>query len=171
MAGARLPGIRQRETLRWGYLSGMKAFVDAVEAKTPHTRGHSERVARYAVIIAQELGLERKRVDVIGDAGLVHDVGKMLLPEEVLTAKGALEPVQQAAMMSHPLLSCEVLERSGLSPKLHLPVRHHHEWYGGGGYPDGLCGESIPLESRILAVADAFEAMTAGRYYKARDVH
>ena len=166
--GARLPGIRQRETLRWGYLSGMKAFVDAVEAKTPHTRGHSERVARYAVIIAQELGLEKKRVDVIGDAGLVHDVGKMLLPEEVLTAKGALEPVQQAAMMSHPLLSCEVLERSGLSPKLHLPVRHHHEWYGGGGYPDGLCGESIPLESRILAVADAFEAMTAGRYYKAR---
>jgi len=166
--GSHLPGIRQRETLRWGYLSGMKAFVDAVEAKTPHTRGHSERVARYAVIIAQELGLERKEVDLIRDAGLVHDVGKMLLPEEIFTAKGALEPVQQAAMMSHPLLSYEVLEKSGLSPELHLPVRHHHEWYGGGGYPDGLSGDSIPLESRILAVADAFEAMTAGRYYKDR---
>lgn len=166
--GSHLPGIRQRETLRWGYLSGMKAFVDAVETKTPHTRGHSEGVARYAVIIAQELGLEKKEVDLVRDAGLVHDVGKMLLPEEVLTVKGALEPVQQAAMMSHPLLSYEVLEKSGLSRELHLPVRHHHEWYDGGGYPDGLSGESIPLVSRILAVADAFEAMTAGRYYKAR---
>ncbi|RLC72077.1 MAG: hypothetical protein DRI26_03750 [Chloroflexi bacterium] len=166
--GSHLPGIRQRETLRWGYLSGMKAFVDAVEAKTPHTKGHSERVAQYAVLIAQELGLERKQVELVRDAGLVHDVGKMLLPEEVLTARGSLEPVQQAAMMSHPLLSYEVLERSGLSPELLLPVRHHHEWYGGGGYPDGLSGQGIPLESRILAVADAFEAMTAGRYYKAR---
>ncbi len=166
--GSHLPGIRQRETLRWGYLSGMKAFVDAVEAKTPHTKGHSERVAQYGVLIAQELGLERQQVDLIKDAGLVHDVGKILLPEEVITAKGALEPVQQAAMMSHPLLSYEVLERTGLSPELQLPVRHHHEWYGGGGYPDGLSGKSIPLESRVLAVADAFEAMTAGRYYKAR---
>ena len=166
--GSYLPGIRQGETLRWGYLSGMKAFVEAVEAKTPHTKGHSERVAQYAVLIAQGLGLERKQVELVRDAGLVHDVGKMLLPEEVLTARRALEPVQQAAMMSHPLLSYEVLERSGLSPELLLPVRHHHEWYGGGGYPDGLLGESIPLESRILAVADAFEAMTAGRYYKAR---
>lgn len=166
--GSHLPGIRQKETLRWGYLSGIKTFVDAVEAKDPHTRGHSERVAQYAVIIAQELGLERKQVALIRDVGLVHDVGKMLLPEEVLTLKGALEPVQQAAMMSHPILSYEVLEGSGLSPELLLPVRHHHEWYGGGGYPDGLSGENIPLESRILAVADAFEAMTAGRYYKAR---
>ncbi|MBE0415240.1 MAG: diguanylate cyclase [Dehalococcoidia bacterium] len=166
--GAHLPSIRQRENLEGGYLSGVQAFVDAVEAKDPHTRGHSERVSRYAVLIAQELGLERKEVKLIRDAGLVHDVGKMFLPEEVLTQRGALEPAQQAAMMSHPMLSYEVLKRSGHSPELLHPVRHHHEWYGGGGYPDGLSGESIPLAARILAVADAFEAMTAGRYYKAR---
>jgi len=163
-----LPTIRRREILKRGYLNGVVAFVDAVEAKDPHTRGHSERVAQYAVLIAEELGLKRKEVDSIRDAGLVHDVGKLFLPEEVLTQRGALEPVQQAAMMSHPILSYEVLERSGLSPELLLPVRHHHEWYGGGGYPDGLCRWSIPLAARILAVADAFEAMTAGRYYRAR---
>ena len=163
-----LPTIRRREILKRGYLNGVMAFVDAVEAKDPHTRGHSERVALYAVLIAQELELKKKEVDLVRDAGLVHDVGKIFLPEEVLTQRGALEPVQQAAMMSHPLLSYEVLERSGLSLDLLLPVRHHHEWYGGGGYPDGLSRWSIPLAARILAVADAFEAMTAGRYYRAR---
>jgi len=165
---AHLPAIRRREILERGYLNGVAAFVDAVEAKDPHTRGHSVRVALYAVLIAQELGLKKREVDLIRDAGLVHDVGKIFLPEEVLTQRGALDPAQQAAMMSHPILSYDVLERYGMSPELLLPVRHHHEWYGGGGYPDGLSRWSIPLAARILAVADAFEAMTAGRYYRAR---
>ena len=119
-------------------------------------------------IIARELGLKRKEVELVRKAGLVHDVGKIFLPEDVLTARGTLEPAQQAAMMGHPLLGYEVLENSSAGKGLLLAVRHHHEWYGGGGYPDGLRGQDIPLAARIMAVADAFEAMTAGRFYRAR---
>ncbi len=139
-----------------------------MEAKDPHTKGNSERIAHYAVLIARELGLKRKEVELIKKAGLVHDVGKIFLPEDILTARGTLEPAQQAAMMSHPLLGYEVLENSSASKGLLLAVRHHHEWYGGGGYPDGLQGQDIPLAASIIAVADAFEAMTAGRFYHAR---
>lgn len=166
--GSYLSTRRQQESKKLGYLDGVKAFVEAVEAKDPHTKGHSERVAHYSVLIARELGLKRKEVELIREAGLVHDVGKVFLPEEVLTAKGALDPAQQVAMMSHPLLSYEVLGKSGAPKEVLLPVRHHHEWYGGGGYPDGLSGEQIPLAARIMAVADAFEAMTAGRSYRGR---
>ena len=166
--GTYLSSIQQRDSSKTGYLEGVQAFVQAVEAKDPHTKGHSERVAHYAVLIARELGLKRKEVELIREAGLVHDVGKIFLPEEVLTARGTLEPAQQAAMMSHPLHSYEVLEKSSAPKDILLAVRHHHEWYGGGGYPDGLRGQDIPLAARILAMADAFEAMTAGRFYRAR---
>ena len=166
--GTYLSTRRQRESTRRGYLDGVRAFVEAVEAKDPHTKGHSERVAHYAVLISQELGLKKKEIELIRQAGLIYDVGKIFLPEDVLTARGELEPAQQAAMMSHPLLSYEVLEKTGAPQDILLAVRHHHEWYGGGGYPDGLRGQDIPLAACILAVADAFEAMTAGRFYRAR---
>jgi len=166
--GTYLSARRQMESTRRGYLEGVRAFVEAVEAKDPHTKGHSERIAHYAARIAQELGLKRKEIELIRQTGLIHDVGKIFLPEDVLTARGELEPAQQAAMMSHPLLSYEVLGKSGAPEDILLAVRHHHEWYGGGGYPDGLRGQDIPLAARILAVADAFEAMTAGRFYRAR---
>jgi diguanylate cyclase (GGDEF)-like protein len=166
--GTYLSSRRQRESTKIGYLDGVRAFVEAVEAKDPHTKGHSERVSHYSVLIARELGLKRKEVELIRRAGLVQDVGKIFLPEDVLTARGTLEPAQQAAMMSHPLLSYEVLEKSGAPKDILLAVRHHHEWYGGGGYPDGLRGQDIPLAASILAVADAFEAMTAGRFYRVR---
>ena len=166
--GTYLSTRRQMESTRRGYLEGVRAFVEAVEAKDPHTKGHSERVACYAVLISQELGLKKKEIELIRQAGLIYDVGKIFLPEDVLTARGELEPAQQAAMMSHPLLSYEVLEKTGAPEDILLAVRHHHEWYGGGGYPDGLRGQDIPLAACILAVADAFEAMTAGRFYRAR---
>jgi len=166
--GTYLSTRRQRESIKQGYLEGVRAFVEAVEAKDPHTKGHSERSCRYAVLIAKELGLKKKETELIRQAALIYDVGKIFLPEEVLTARGELDPAQQAAMMSHPLLSYEVLAKTGAPKDILLAVRHHHEWYGGGGYPDGLRGQDIPLASRILAVADAFEAMTAGRFYRAR---
>ncbi len=167
-AGAHLPSIRQREHTESGYLNGLKALVGAVESKDPHTRSHSHRVAEYAALIAEELELKQKEIATLRNAGILHDIGKILLPDDVLTARGELEPVQQAAMMSHSLLSYEILVKSGAPKGLLLPVRHHHEWYGGGGYPDGLSGENIPLGARILAVADAFESMTSGRYYRSR---
>jgi len=159
---------RQKESSKLGYLEGVRAFVDALEAKDSHTKGHSERIAHYAVLIAQELGLKRKEVELIRQTALVHDVGKIFLTDDIVTARGALAPAQQAAMMSHPLLSHGVLEKSSAPKDILLGARHHHEWYGGGGYPDGLRGQDIPLSARILAVADAFEAMTAGRFYRSR---
>lgn len=167
-AGVRLTMSRQRENLMRGYQNGVQIFVDAVEANDPHTRGHSDRVSHYGQLIAQEMELPAKDVELVRLAGLFHDVGKILLPEDVLTNRGTLTPVQQAAMMTHPILSYEVLERAGILTEILPAVRHHHEWYGGGGYPDGLAGDRIPLSARIISVADAFEAMTAGRYYRAR---
>ena len=110
--------VWRRQSLRFGFLTGVRAFVDAVESKDPHTKGHSERVSEYATSIARELGMKPREIELVRDAGLVHDVGKISLPDDVITAKGALDPVQQAAMMNHPALSYEILQRSGASSQL-----------------------------------------------------
>jgi len=156
------------ERERSSHISGVQSLVVAVEANDPRTKGHSERVADYAVVIARELRYKPEDIARLRDAALLHDVGKIFLSHDVVNNPGALTAAQQASMITHPLLSYEILQRSGTMADLLPAVRHHHEWYSGGGYPDGLSGEDIPLDARILAVADAFEAMTAGRSYRPR---
>jgi len=154
------------ENLRLAYLSTIRALAEAVDAKDSYTRGHSERVSAYAVAIARKLGLKDEFVDRIRDAGYLHDIGKIGTPDAVLTKRGILTSEEMATMRLHPGASQKILSPARLPEEIKLMIRHHHEHFDGTGYPDGLKGDGIPLGSRILAVADAYEAMTADRPYR-----
>lgn len=142
------------------------AFVQAVDAKDPHTARHSLRVAEYAHAIAVELGLNDHDTARIRHAALLHDIGKIAVPESVLNKPGKLEPDEWELIKQHPISSVRII--GGIAQyQPYVPgVRHHHERMDGRGYPDGLHGEDVPLDARIITVADAFEAMTADRAYR-----
>ena len=147
-------------------LATIQALAAAVDAKDPYTQGHSQRVARYAVGLAQAVGLTDAETDLVHVTGTLHDVGKIGVPDAILKKPGRLEPDERQIMETHPALG-EVIIRK--APKLadSLPgVRHHHERWDGKGYPDGLAGERIPRVARLLAVADTFDAMTSDRPYR-----
>ena len=147
-------------------LSTIQALAAAVDAKDAYTQGHSQRVARYAVALAQKIGMPDSEVDLVHITGTLHDVGKIGVPDSILKKPQKLEEDERRIMETHPALG-EVIIRK--APKLAdtLPgVRHHHERWDGGGYPDGLGGEQIPRIARILAVADTFDAMTSDRPYR-----
>ncbi len=147
-------------------LATIQALAAAVDAKDPYTQGHSKRVAEYAVALARQIGLSEDEIDLIQITGTLHDVGKIGVPDAVLKKPGRLDEDERQVMETHPVLG-EVIVRK--APKLAptLPgVRHHHERWDGGGYPDGLAGEAIPRIARILAVADTFDAMTSDRPYR-----
>ena len=147
-------------------LATIQALAAAVDAKDPYTQGHSQRVAEYAVGLAQALGLSDADVDLIHITGTLHDVGKIGVPDAILKKPGRLEPDERLTMETHPVLG-EVIVRKAPQLAATLPgVRHHHERWDGKGYPDGLAGEAIPRMARILAVADTFDAMTSDRPYR-----
>ncbi len=147
-------------------LSTIQALAAAVDAKDAYTQGHSARVARYAVALAQAVGLSDSEVDLVHITGTLHDVGKIGVPDSILKKAGRLEDDERQIMETHPALG-EVIIRKAPQLADTLPgVRHHHERWGGGGYPDGLAGEQIPRIARILAVADTFDAMTSDRPYR-----
>lgn len=139
----------------------------AVDMRDPDVMGHSQHVARYAVLIAQGLGLSRERVHLVRRAALLHDIGKLGIPESILFKPGRLTESEYAVVQRHSVLGGEILSSSDPLRSLVTIVRHHHERWDGAGYPDGLAGRAIPLESRILAVADAVEAMASDRPYRA----
>jgi putative nucleotidyltransferase with HDIG domain len=142
------------------------AFVRAIDARDPYTARHSEKVAEYAVQLADTLRLDANMRSGVRWAGLLHDLGKIALPESVLNKPGSLDPDEWALIKRHPVESAEIVGGVG-SYRAYIPaIRHHHERYDGRGYPDGISGDQIPLEARILAVADAFDAMTSTRQYR-----
>jgi len=147
-------------------LSAIYALVSAVEAKDPYTYGHSKRVNSYGVALAEAIGLSPEEVSRVSTAALLHDIGKIGVSDKVLSKKGKLTKEDWEAIKSHPRLGATIV---GNIPNL-LPcvgsILHHHERWDGAGYPDGLKGEQIPLESRILAIADSFEAMSSARPYR-----
>jgi len=148
------------------YLSGIRTLAATVDAKDSYTRGHSERVAAYARAIAVELGLPQLEVETIELAGLLHDIGKIGVPDLVLQKPGRLDPDERALIMEHAALGAKILaDNLALMPLVPL-VRHHHEWYDGSGYPDGLSGDDIPLGAAIIAVADTYDTMTTDRPYR-----
>ena len=146
----------------------IRALTAAIDAKDPYTSGHSERVARVAVRIAEELRMPASKRSDLYVAGLLHDVGKIGIDDDVLKKAGPLTPDEYRRIQAHVEIGVTILKDL---KKLHhiLPgVRHHHESYDGTGYPDGLSGENIPFEARILAVADSFDAMSSNRPYRKR---
>jgi response regulator RpfG family c-di-GMP phosphodiesterase len=144
----------------------IEALAEAIEARDAYTYGHSRQVTRYAVRLAQEIGLSAERIELMDFAGLLHDVGKIGIRDYVLLKPGALSDEEFAVMKRHPAIGVKIIERvNGLRATLPI-IEGHHERVDGKGYPHGLKGEAIPLEARILAIADSFEAMTADRAYR-----
>jgi HD-GYP domain-containing protein (c-di-GMP phosphodiesterase class II) len=147
------------------------AFVRAIDARDPYTARHSEKVAGYAVELARALGLPAADRERIHLSGMLHDVGKVALERSVLHKPGALTDDEWQQVREHPALSAHIIGAVARFA-IYVPgARHHHERYDGRGYPDGLAGEAIPLDARILAVADAYDAMTSDRSYRPALTH
>ncbi|MEU2025611.1 HD-GYP domain-containing protein [Streptomyces sp. NPDC016469] len=144
----------------------IRALVQAVDIKDTYTRGHSERVGRASVLIAHELGLDRERVEVLRFAGILHDVGKLGVPTRVLRKDGPLTPEERRVIELHPEYGHEIVRGIGFLGEARAAILHHHERLDGSGYPYGLSGRGIPECARIVAVADAFDAMTSTRSYR-----
>ncbi|HEY2072920.1 MAG TPA: diguanylate cyclase [Gaiellaceae bacterium] len=153
------------ETERVARLRAAKNIVCFVDAKDPSTANHSETVSALAAAIGAELGLDENTVDQLALAGLLHDIGKIGIPDSLLQAPRALTAIEFETIKAHPALGYSLLEGLGIAP-IDEWILHHHENWDGTGYPDGLAGEDIPLGARIVRVADAFEAMTANRPYR-----
>jgi putative nucleotidyltransferase with HDIG domain len=141
-------------------------LAQAVEEKDSYTKGHIERVARYALLIAEKLGYPKENMELLRMAGLLHDIGKVAIPEEILTKTGKLTESEFLVIRNHPDMACRILAPISFLHAIIPAVRHHHENYDGTGYPDRLKGEDIPLEARILKIADYFDAVTSARPYR-----
>lgn len=143
-------------------------FANFIEEKDAYTAGHSRRVAQYAREIAKQMGLKKDEIELVYKAGLIHDIGKIITPENVLLKPSDLSDEEYELMKQHAGVGSDMISKiSHFKPHAKI-VRHHHEWFNGNGYPDGLKGPDIPLLSRILCIADAFDAMTTNRIYKPR---
>jgi HD-GYP domain-containing protein (c-di-GMP phosphodiesterase class II) len=165
-AAVTLENTQLSDRLQSTYLGAIGSLAAAIEARDPYTVGHSTRVTQYAVAIAVSMELSSEEVEDIRLAGLLHDLGKIGVPDSILNKPGRLTEEEYSAIKMHPVLSMRIIE-----PLPHLGniipiIYHHHERYDGLGYVDGKSGESIPLGARILAVADSFEAMTSDRPYR-----
>jgi len=138
----------------------------SVEAKDPYTNGHCDRLARYSVALGKSLGLHAEQLKTLQRGGVLHDLGKVGVPESILLKPGPLNDMERAVVREHPAIGeriCKPLK----SLRMVLPIiRHHHERWDGSGYPDGLAGEAIPLTARIMQVADIYDAFTTERPYK-----
>jgi putative nucleotidyltransferase with HDIG domain len=157
---------RLDEELKTSYVSAVRALVQAIEEKDPYTRGHSERVAAMVVQIAHALGLPETEIEYLRFGSILHDVGKIGIPESIVRSPKPLTGAEMKIIQKHPLKGVEILQPiSFIKDHLHL-VRNHHERWDGRGYPDGLAGDAIPLGAQIVAVADAFDAMTSSRPYR-----
>lgn len=150
------------------YVKMLQILVNMFEMKDPYSNGHSEAVSNLAQDLARTLGLPGTGVAALARAAILHDIGKIVIPPEILNKCGVLTPVERAAIQAHAGVGADILANLGTFREEAVIVRHHHERFDGAGYPDRLRGEAIPLGARIIAVADAFDAMTAGRSVRGR---
>ncbi|MFE2549102.1 HD-GYP domain-containing protein [Streptomyces sp. NPDC059355] len=156
---------------RAAHQATIRALVQAVELKDRYTRGHGERVGQASAMIARELGMDGDRLEVVRIAGILHDVGKLGVPTRLLRKDGPLTPEERRIIELHPEYGHEMVRGIGFLGEARSAILHHHERVDGSGYPYGLTGEQIPVPARVVAVADAFDAMTSTRSYsRARPV-
>jgi len=153
-------------TLKKAHLDSVKVLAEAIDAKDPYTRGHSDRVRKRSLRIAMKLGFSKKRLESLEFGALLHDIGKIGIRDEVLQKQGRLTPEEYQYVQEHPLIGVKIAEGIKFFKDKIPIIRHHHEHFDGRGYPDGLAGKSIPLEARIISVPDAFDAMTSLRPYR-----
>ncbi len=157
---------RRSDQLRESYVATVRALTNAVEARDAYTGKHAERVAAYGMELARRISVTLATDPQTEFGFLLHDVGKVAIPDGVLNKAGDLTPEEEALMRRHPEIGAEIVSHVEFLAAAALTVRHHHERFDGSGYPDGLAGTEIPLAARIFAVADALDAMTTDRPYR-----
>ncbi len=148
------------------HVDSVMALTGAIDAKDPFTRGHSARVRRMSLEMGLEMGFDEQRLEGLIFGALLHDIGMIGIRDEVIRKQGPLTPEEYAHIQKHPLIGAKILEGIRFFEDKIPMVRNHHERFDGSGYPDGLAGKAIPLEVRIISVADAFDAMTSMRPYR-----
>jgi len=148
------------------FLGSIRMLAAAIDEKDPYTRGHSGRVAKYAVIVGQQLGLPAPELDKIRISALLHDVGKIGVDDQVLKKPGKLTPEEFGLMKQHPLKGANIMRPVAQLKEMIPGIELHHEHVDGGGYPHGLSGDAIPMMARIIAVVDTLDAMTTNRPYQ-----
>ena len=152
--------------LKKAYLDSVKVLAEAIDAKDPYTRGHSDRVRRMSLRIAISLGFTEERMEILEYGALLHDMGKIGIKDEILQKPGPLSPGEYQTIQEHPLIGVKIVEGIDFFKDKIPMIRNHHEHFDGKGYPDGLVGEAIPYEARIIAVPDAFDAMASLRPHR-----
>ena len=154
------------ESLPPAVVETVTSLALAIDAKDHYTQGHSQKVSAYAVMIAEALSMDASEVEEIRLAGLLHDIGKVGIPEPILNKSGPLDATEWETMKTHTELGAKILEPLEAMKRIRLMVRHHHEFYDGTGYPDRMEGERIPYGARVIAIADAYDTITSERTYK-----
>jgi HD-GYP domain-containing protein (c-di-GMP phosphodiesterase class II) len=150
------------------FMSSITSIVEAIDAKDPYTKGHSVRVVEYSMLIGEALKLEKEPLKTLEVSAILHDVGKIGIPDEILRKPGRLTDEEYAYIKKHPKFGAEIITPIAQMKDLMPNILHHHERYDGHGYPDGIQGKAIPLCARIIAIADSFDAMTSGRLYRSK---
>ena len=154
------------QKLEKAYMESIETLRYTVEAKDPYTRGHSDRVAEYSVLIGKKLNLSDEDLKILQIGGLFHDIGKIGVPDSILLKTEKLTDDEYSEIKNHPSIGAHILSNATIFKNIIPIVKHHHEKYDGNGYPATLTGEDIPLFARIAAIADTFDAMTSKRTYR-----
>lgn len=157
---------QEQENIRLFVSQTTSALVEAIDAKDKYTNGHSKRVAKYSVMIAEHAGKSQKECDDLYLIALLHDVGKIGIPDAIINKTSRLTNDEFAMIKNHTVIGKEILSKISISPKLSIGANYHHERYDGRGYPEGLKGKEIPEIARIIAVADTYDAMASKRSYR-----
>jgi len=152
--------------MKQSFVSSILSLASALEAKDSYTRGHSNRVATYSTIIARRMGVDRERIEMLRLMALMHDIGKIGIPDNIINKAGKLDDEEFLAIKRHTNVSVSIIEPLLANKPELVDIRSHHERFDGHGYPEGLSGNQIPLEARIMGVADSFDAMTTCRPYR-----
>jgi putative nucleotidyltransferase with HDIG domain len=155
------------ESLYQSLLETLKALVTTLEARDPYTRAHSQRVSHYATALATKMGCTKEEQDIVTVAGFLHDIGKVGICDAILLKTEPLTPAEYETIKAHPIIGEQIVQHLGYFSRERSIIRHHHEWWDGRGYPDGLMQHQIPFLARVLTVADAFDAITSNRPYRA----
>ena len=163
-----LANARLEREVRSMFLNIIVSMAGAVDAKDAYTHGHSLRVARMALIVAQEHGLPREELEPLLLSAILHDVGKIGIPDDILKKPGRLNKAEFEIMKGHPIAGAKMLQHISALDNVIPGILHHHEYWNGSGYPHGLAEESIPLQGRIIHIGDAFDAMTTDRIYRTK---
>jgi hypothetical protein len=165
-AGASRELERRRQEAQSTFVQTLTTLAETIDLRDPYTAGHSRRVAAYSRLLALDMGLSDEVTDTIEHAALLHDIGKVGVPDAVLFKNGALDDEERLLIRAHPVIGAGLLADVPTMCDIYPCILHHHERWDGRGYPDGLSGENIPLGARIIAVADSFDAMTTDRPYR-----